>query len=807
MRSLRHPNIIRLEEVYETDDHLMLVMELAPGDELFDLILDRRKFNEEDGRRVFYQIAKALHYVHSRNILHRDVKPENVLVLKGSNLAVKLLDFGLSKDVGGYGSFAKTFVGTPCYLAPEVERAAHQRVKYGIEADCWSLGAVLYVMLVARFPEFRRVNGEIEVKLDPKIWGGVSEEAKDLIRSLMKYNSAERSTTAQALQHPWMADYKMSDDDLDDNTISYMSSLVDGGETVEYEGESSEEILPPPDDHLFYNHENEDGLGDGYEGDGNREGEDQWEELALVVHEGVDGVVGGVTNTPSGGRKGVVSNLNIVPMLQLQQSIASCMEATNQMIIHVPDLAASVRKVILLCRFQLVESTKLLRKVEGASDMVLKMFSDLMLAIEENVPELANEFFGMIKQQVSELKDPVEKTQIANRQTMVQIQSFIQSTSSNDSYTTDSIEQQSPIRKLIDNNLSSSFNNMEVSNSSDDNHFNQNNNGGISFNFDESELSSKMNEEEGESSYSPFPALKKHSPKASELEQKIQELHEQMQSDPTNVSHDDLLSLFAHLVPPVKSPEPEEETPISNNSNQSENEEDDNMKHWRGTSEEDGDIEDIYAEDEEISIIGGSDDNHSEDVVVESDEDDGSIKKLQQEHVDHPIPQLIEEDSSAFAIVPTTPKAIDPHMEELKVQLRIAFDCMHDVDHILEQMSVFWANTEVVLETLTDRGNYVEKFIGFLSNAKLRERFLERLREYQQFWEGLRRMSGSYIRGASSTQNRKYQFVEEVFSEPSLSSSSTASTARYNSQGPEMGNNNKNSPLPRELDVNRIDSS
>lgn len=132
MKNLHHCNIISFKEVLEDYNSLYMIMEYCPGKELFDVILAKNSFSEMEARPVFVQILAALGYLHSLNIIHRDIKPENVIVMDAEFVdqagswpglpaaSVKLLDFGLSKNAGAGGSAAKTFVGTPCYLAPEV---------------------------------------------------------------------------------------------------------------------------------------------------------------------------------------------------------------------------------------------------------------------------------------------------------------------------------------------------------------------------------------------------------------------------------------------------------------------------------------------------------------------------------------------------------------------------------------------------------------------------------------------------------------------------------------------------------------
>ena len=153
------------------------------------------------------QIAYAVRYLHSMDVLHRDIKPENILITTNTAtgaLIVKLLDFGLSK-YSGMGSAAKSFVGTPCYVAPEVEAASRSSGRtYGQPVDCWSMGSVLYVMLVARFPEFQYINGVKTLVLPPALWKDASDDAKHLVKGLIHGDPNARLSANAVLRHPWL---------------------------------------------------------------------------------------------------------------------------------------------------------------------------------------------------------------------------------------------------------------------------------------------------------------------------------------------------------------------------------------------------------------------------------------------------------------------------------------------------------------------------------------------------------------------------------------------------------------------------
>ncbi|KAK6103948.1 Protein kinase domain family protein [Brugia pahangi] len=146
MEQLHHPNIIRLFECVEATPRIYLIMEYAGHGELYSYIHHQGKLPENDCKLIFAQIISAISYMHSKNIIHRDIKAENVLLSKPD--LIKLADFGFACQVNP-GDMLTTFCGSPAYAAPELFKNSKY---YGRSVDIWAIGVLLYFMLVGNTP-------------------------------------------------------------------------------------------------------------------------------------------------------------------------------------------------------------------------------------------------------------------------------------------------------------------------------------------------------------------------------------------------------------------------------------------------------------------------------------------------------------------------------------------------------------------------------------------------------------------------------------------------------------------------------
>ncbi|GAA5798227.1 hypothetical protein HPULCUR_003627 [Helicostylum pulchrum] len=208
LTSLDHPNVIGFYDSFESS---------ATGGELFDRLFERGKFSEKDAVQVIKSVLKGLEYLHSHDIVHRDMKPENLLFkTPESNADLVICDFGIAKT-NSKTSALETVCGSPGYVAPEVLT----QKGYGSAIDMWAIGVITYTLLCGYQP----FQAEDQVELVDEItnarydfheryWRNISIEAKDFIRALLTLDDKKRLTATQAMKHTWMTSNDINDIDI-----------------------------------------------------------------------------------------------------------------------------------------------------------------------------------------------------------------------------------------------------------------------------------------------------------------------------------------------------------------------------------------------------------------------------------------------------------------------------------------------------------------------------------------------------------------------------------------------------------------
>lgn len=206
LQNLQNHGVVNLERMFETPERIFVVMEKLKGD-MLEMILSVGRLNERVTKFLITQILVALKHLHSRNIVHCDLKPENVLLSSDAEFPqVKLCDFGFARIIGEK-SFRRSVVGTPAYLAPEVLR----NKGYNRSLDMWSVGVIIYVSLSGTFPfnEDEDINDQIQnaaFMYPPNPWKEISSTAIDLINNLLQVKQRKRYTVDKSLLHCWLQD-------------------------------------------------------------------------------------------------------------------------------------------------------------------------------------------------------------------------------------------------------------------------------------------------------------------------------------------------------------------------------------------------------------------------------------------------------------------------------------------------------------------------------------------------------------------------------------------------------------------------
>ncbi|THG98230.1 hypothetical protein EW026_g3921 [Hermanssonia centrifuga] len=214
LRSLKHPNIVRLYDVIETDKYIGIILEFAQGGELFDHILAHRYLREKDACKLFCQLISGVWYIHQKKIVHRDLKLENLLLDRNRNVIIT--DFGFANRFEHRSDdLMQTSCGSPCYAAPELVISDGSYV--GSAVDIWSCGVILYAMLAGYLPfddDPANPDGDninllykYIVNTPLSFPDYISADARDLLSIMLVPDPEQRANLRSIMSHRWLTPY------------------------------------------------------------------------------------------------------------------------------------------------------------------------------------------------------------------------------------------------------------------------------------------------------------------------------------------------------------------------------------------------------------------------------------------------------------------------------------------------------------------------------------------------------------------------------------------------------------------------
>lgn len=203
-KSLRHPNIVNFEHVFEDQESVYILLELCTNQTVNELLKRRKRLTELEVQCYVVQIISALKYLHSNRIIHRDLKLGNMFL--SGDMEIKIGDFGLATKLEFDGEKKRTICGTPNYIAPEI---LDGKVGHSYEVDIWSLGVICYTLLVGK-PPFETPDVKTtykKIKMNSYSFPEhvpLSDAAKGLITRILNLDPARRPSLDEILQHPFM---------------------------------------------------------------------------------------------------------------------------------------------------------------------------------------------------------------------------------------------------------------------------------------------------------------------------------------------------------------------------------------------------------------------------------------------------------------------------------------------------------------------------------------------------------------------------------------------------------------------------
>jgi len=203
-RSLQHESIVHFEHVFEDKENVYIILELCPNQTLKELLKKRKRLTEPEAVAFLVQILNALRYLHSKRIIHRDLKLGNLFL--GKALDIKVGDFGLAAKLESDGEKRRTICGTPNYIAPEV---LDKKQGHSYEVDIWSLGVICYTLIIGRPPfetndtkaTYRRI---LNVNYNFPTNVPISDDAKDFIKKILVLDPLKRPTLDELFEHPFI---------------------------------------------------------------------------------------------------------------------------------------------------------------------------------------------------------------------------------------------------------------------------------------------------------------------------------------------------------------------------------------------------------------------------------------------------------------------------------------------------------------------------------------------------------------------------------------------------------------------------